>query len=143
MLLDFFFFFYVSSYLDKYVVCISDFWLDFNCYYSSQANSSLLSCVLPWKEQGLETGLVSNGSCKYLCNISVQRLFHNCIEQCASDLYTVSQEINPLKQENRPLSSSPSPRISPGFSLSVSNADSFSWSKRAVYPSGRDMSRNM
>jgi len=27
----------------------------------------------------VETGLVSNGSCKYLCSIGVQRLFHNHI----------------------------------------------------------------
>lgn len=73
------FFYNVSYCSDKCAVSIGDFRLDFHCCYSSQVNSSLLSSF-PWEEQGLETDLVSNDICKYLCNISVERLFHSHIE---------------------------------------------------------------
>lgn len=65
----------------KYAVFISNFKLDFRCYYSPQVSFFLLSCFLSWEEQRLETGLVGSGSCKYLCSVNLQRLFHKHIVQ--------------------------------------------------------------
>lgn len=73
----FVFCFFVSFCSDKYVVFISNFKLDFHCYYWLLHNFSLLSCFLPWEEQRLETGLVSSGSRKYLCNIN--HIEHNVL----------------------------------------------------------------